>query len=253
MLPSALRSRLLEQAGFRHAFFTRNGGVSEGPFASLNFAASTGDLPEHVAANRAHAERVLGVGSGALRFLSQVHGVRVVPVSAAVDFEATVREEGDAVLSGDPEVAIGVRSADCGTLLLGDPVSGLVAAAHAGWRGTVLGIVEATLDALEARGVVLGRVLCALGPMIDRCCFEVGEDVAASIARSSSARDVVDRSRAQPHVDLRAVIHAKLGARGVVQREDVGGCTACNPDVFFSYRRDGRASGRLLAAIVAAG
>jgi YfiH family protein len=227
--------------------------VSEGPYASLNFAANTGDVTGRVAANRALAERALGVEPGALRFLSQVHGMRVVAVSAEVDFDATVREEGDAVISGDPSVAIGVRSADCATLLFGDPESGVVAATHAGWRGTVLGVVEATLAALDARGIECGRLICAVGPMIERCCFEVGEDVAATIAGCSSARDVVDARRSRPHVDLRAVIHAKLADRGVSKREDVGGCTACNPDVFFSYRRDGRESGRLLAAIVPGG
>jgi polyphenol oxidase len=253
MLPRALRSRILEQAGFRHAFFTRAGGVSEGPYASLNFAASAGDVPERVAANRALAEQALGVEPGALRFLSQVHGARVVAVSGAVDFATTVREEGDAVISGDPSVALGVRSADCATLLFGDPESGIVAAAHAGWRGTVLGVVEATLDALEARGVDRRRVLCSVGPMIERCCFEVGEDVAATIAACSSARDVIHAALPRPRVDLRAVIHAKLADGGITKREDVGGCTACNPDVFFSYRRDGRESGRLLSAIVPAG
>jgi polyphenol oxidase len=224
--------------------------VSEGPYASLNLASNTGDSPDRVAANRALAEAELGVSRGALRYLSQVHGLRVVAVEAAPGFEETVREEGDAVISGDPSVAVGVRSADCATLLLCDPMTGVVAACHAGWRGTVLGVLEATLDALSARGVDCPRLICALGPMIERCCFEVGEDVAAEIEACSGARAVVDRSRERPHVDLRAVLHAKLAARGVHQREDVGGCTACNPDVFFSYRRDGRESGRLLAAIV---
>ena len=248
---SSQTSAELLRAGFRHGFFGRRGGVSAGPFASLNVAASTGDDPELVRANRRRVEEALGVEPGALYFLSQVHGTDAVDVTGSEPFESFVEREGDATFSTSPRVACGVRSADCGTVLVGDRVHGSVLAIHAGWRGTVLGVVERALEALFDRGSRAEDLVAATGPMIERCCFEVDEDVAGSIAASSpDAVDVVDRTRSKPHVDLRRVIHAKLHALGLTSVEAVGRCTMCNPDEYFSFRRDGKVSGRMVAAIV---
>lgn len=251
----ALESRLLGEAGFVHAFFTRLGGVSGGEHASLNFAASTGDDPSNVAANLERAGARLGVPAARVFYLSQVHGVATAVVDAGDDREAVLHQEGDAVAArGGQRLACGVRSADCGTVLLGDRISGAVCAVHAGWRGTVRGVVPSAVAALRQIAGGEPRLVAAIGPHIEACCFEVGEDVAAELAAASEAgREVVRPGpRGKPHVDLRAVLRAQLRSAGVEEAaiDDVPGCTVCDADRFFSYRRQGARSGRLLAAIV---
>lgn len=250
-----LTSPALTREGFRHAFFTRHGGVSEGEHASLNFAAATGDDPGRVARNVERAAEALGVAPARVLYLSQVHGVDTVVVTGAAEREATLHLEGDAIAAraGEP-VACGVRSADCGTVLIGDAASGAVVAIHAGWRGTVRGVVPAAVARLRELAPGEGRLVAAVGPHIEACCFEVGDDVAAELAAASEAGDAVVRPgpRGKPHVDLRAVLRAQLRAAGVADDaiDDVRGCTVCDPERFFSYRRQGPRSGRLLAAIV---
>lgn len=248
--PTILQSSALLKAGFRHAFFTRHGGVSEGPFRSLNLASNTGDELANVSANRRIAEKALGLAADKLFFLSQVHGIHSVELLGGESFEKVVRLEGDATLTGLSEVGCGVRSADCGTILVGDERSGRVAAIHAGWRGVVLGVIESAIHALRANQP--SQLIAAVGPHIQRCCFEVGDEVAQQLAACSSlGQAVVDRSRARPHVDLRRLMRSKLEALDVQTIEDIDGCTVCEPSLYFSFRRDGQASGRLLSAIVA--
>ncbi len=177
------------------------------------------------------------------------------------DREAVLREVGDITLSRAPGVACGVRSADCATVLLADRRSGAVAAVHSGWRGTVLGAAAQgvaelrRLAGLEAEAEAEADLVAAIGPHIEACCFEVGDDVAAQLAGCSSAGEaaVIRREGARPHVDLRRVLRAQLAAAGIADAaiEDVPGCTVCDPARFFSYRRDSQRSGRLLSAIVA--
>jgi hypothetical protein len=148
-----------------------------------------------------------------------------------------------------------VRSADCGTLLVGDARSGAACAIHAGWKGTVAGVVPTAIRAMHERfGSEPGTLVVAIGPHIEACCFEVGEDVAREIAASSSSGEavVIREGKKKPHVDLRAVLVSQLQAAGVKAPaiDHVRGCTVCDPERFFSYRREGQVSGRLLSAIV---
>ncbi len=248
-----MASPLLRAHGFRHAFFTRQGGVSTGAYASLNFASSTGDDPSNVCENLARAAAALDVRLSKLHFASQVHGIDVLHVSSGDDRAETVRREADAVLSTEPGIACSVRSADCGTVLVGDARSGAVVAAHAGWRGTELGVVEAAVDALTRSVGEPCELVAAVGPLIEACCFEVGDDVAARLGALAPREAVVTRPREKAHVDLRAIIGTKLVQKGVsaTRVDHVRGCTMCDSERFFSFRRDGKASGRLLAAIVA--
>lgn len=248
----ALRSRLLTEAGFHHAFFTRQGGVSGPPWASLNFAASTGDSLENVRQNLAMAGALLGEAPERIYFLSQVHGTAVEVLEGDEDRTEVVLREGDVTASMAPRVVCGVRSADCATLLLGDRRTGAAAAVHAGWRGTVAGVVASAVAALRGlTGAELDLVV-AIGPHIERCCFEVGEEVAAELAACSSLgeRAVARGPRAEkPKVDLRAILEAQLASLGVREIDHVRGCTVCERARFFSYRREGQVSGRLLSAI----
>jgi YfiH family protein len=251
--PRPLGSPLLAREGFRHAFFTREGGVSAPPFDSLSFAWSNGDAEASVRENLRRAARSLSVPLERLYFLSQVHGTDVVRLSGDEDRDEVVLRRGDATISTAPGVACGVRVADCVPVLVGDRRSGAVAAIHSGWQGTVLDVVRAAVVALRAAIGDDGDLVAAIGPHIERCCFEVGDDVAEKLASASPALDVVDRARGpKPHVDLRRIVRAQLRALGLSDAaiDDVAGCTKCDATRFFSYRRDRERSGRHLAAIV---
>jgi polyphenol oxidase len=258
--PEALVSPLLSAAGFSHAFFTRRGGVSAPPYDTLSFAVSTGDAPAAVGENLRRAAARLGIPAARLYFLSQVHGVAARVLAGDEDRDAVVREVGDITLSRAPGVGCGVRSADCATLLLADRRSGAVAAVHSGWRGTVQRAAIAAVAALRALAGPGAELLAAIGPHIEPCCFEVGDDVAQELASCSRLAGAAvlrggDAPGARPHVDLRRILRAQLEEAGLAPEalDDVRGCTLCDPTRFFSYRRDGQRSGRLLSAIVAGG
>lgn len=270
-----LESGRLRESGFSHAFFTRLGGVSEGPYESLNFSVTVGDAESNVRVNLGRAAEVLGVDPARVYYLSQVHGRDVCVLAGTESRDAVVEERGDALVSGARGVACGVRIADCVPILIGDPRSGAVAAVHAGWRGVVRGVIAAALAELSRVAATsfgdfvppsIGDVaapsasdfVAAIGPHISVRAFEVGEDVAAELAAVApsgvSALDIVhsDEQGAKPHVDLRRLVRAQLRAEGLVDAniDDVGGCTLSEPELYFSFRRDGARSGRHLAAIV---
>lgn len=246
-------SALLQDAGFKHAFFTRVGGVSKFPLDSLNVAASvTGDDPVAVRENVERCANVLGVSLEKLFLLSQVHGTNAVVLEGIEDREEVLSRQADIVASRAVGIACGVRSADCVSVLLADRSSGAVTAVHSGWGGTVANVVGAGVDVLR-RIAPSADIIAAIGPHIEQCCFEVGDDVAARLANASNlGASVVDRSRAKPHVNLRRIIRAQLISAGVDDTciDDVHGCTVCNVERYFSYRRDANKSGRMLAAIV---
>jgi polyphenol oxidase len=246
-----LESALLREAGFRHAFFTRRGGVSTGAYESLSFSSAAGDSPDNVRRNLQRAGLALDVDETRIHFLSQVHG-RVAHTLAGNEAQSTlIQVEGDALVSRAPGLACGVRSADCVPVLLADRRSGAVAAAHAGWRGAVQGIVSASIEALRALAPD-PDLIAAIGPHISLAAFEVSEDVAETILKASRDPDIVDRSRPKPHLDLRRMLRAELRWQGLKDAaiDDVWGCTVLEPERFFSFRRDGKASGRHLSAIV---
>ena len=246
-----LESALLRGAGFRHAFFTRKGGVSAGAYSSLSFSVAAGDSEANVRQNLERAALELGIASTRIHFLSQVHG-RVAHTLSGTEVQSMlVMREGDALVSRAPGLACAVRSADCVPILLGDRRSGAVAAVHAGWRGAVNGIVSSAVDALRA--IAPEPVLiAAIGPHISPAAFEVSEDVAETLLKASHDPYIVDRSGPKPHVDLRRMLRAELHANGLAHAaiDDVWGCTFLEPEHFFSFRRDGKASGRHLSAIV---
>ena len=255
-MPLVLESALLLQAGARHGFFTRQGGVSAPPWDSFNASFTTGDDPEAVRENLRRAAAALGVAPERIYCLSQVHGTscRVICGSeAALEIRA---ERGDVTLSRAPAVACAVRVADCVPVLLADRRSGSVAAVHAGWRGVVRGVVRAAVAALRELADGPLDLVAAVGPHIESCCFEVGEDVAVALAGASALGEkAVDRSGGKPHVSLRQIIEAQLHASesAGLAVDHVLGCTVCDRTRFHSYRRDGKRGGRMLAAIVPLG
>ncbi|MBI5537597.1 MAG: peptidoglycan editing factor PgeF [Deltaproteobacteria bacterium] len=253
---SIINSSLLSASGFRHAFFSRLGGVSLPPFESLNFSVTVGDDPDAVAENMARAADALRLQPDRLLFLNQVHGTACHLASRQDDAAAVRSSQGDAVLSPDPQVACCVRVADCGPLLIADRRSGWVAAVHSGWKGTLQNIAGAVIRKLRGHVGPDAELVAALGPHIEACCFEVGQDVADQLTAASPDKDIVrPGKRERPHVDLRRMIHAQLLEAGVAESniDHVRGCTFCQPERFFSYRREGKRSGRHLAGIVARG
>lgn len=246
-----LESALLRKAGFRHAFFTRGGGVSQGAYSSLSFSVAAGDSEANVQQNLERAAAVLGVASARIHFLSQVHGRVAISLTGREVQSELIQREGDALVSRVPGLACGVRSADCVPVLLADRRSGAVAAVHAGWRGAVNGVVSSAVEALRA-SAPNPDLLAAIGPHISLAAFEVSEDVAQTLLNASRDPAIVDRSRSKPHVDLRRMLRAELLTLGLSHAdiEDVPGCTVLQSEHFFSFRRDGKASGRHLSAIV---
>ena len=182
-----LRSPLIGPP-FAHGFSTRAGGVSAPPFDSLNLGASWGDAAASVEENRRRLLRAVGV-AGPLHVVRQVHGAAVARVRAGDDPAAIARIEADALITDDPGVALGVFVADCIPALIVDPRTGAVAAAHAGWRGTVAGVLPAVVRALvDELGARPDDLRVVLGPAIGPCCFEVGAEVVAAFAGELGGR-----------------------------------------------------------------
>jgi polyphenol oxidase len=253
-LPGHEQSQILARAGFRHAFFTRVGGASQGPFESLSFSTAVGDDPEHVDENLRRAGTLLGVDAERILYLSQVHGREARFYRTPETRARSITLEGDAIGGNQSESAYGVRSADCVPVLVADDVSGAVMAIHAGWRGVVVGAVEAGVTVLREQVGANARLLAAIGPHISSAAFEVSEEVAAELSAACPVPGAVSRrpGRDRPYVDLRFIVTQKLLALGLAPGaiDQVGGCTVLEPARYFSFRRDGKRSGRHLSAIV---
>lgn len=233
-------------ATITHGFTTRKGGVSQGRYATLNLGARWGDDPEAVAEN---LRRVAAAGEFSLDELVRVRQVHGDAVLAA--HTVTPDSEADALWvhrdhPGSARV-VGVLTADCVPISLCDRQGTMAAAIHSGWRGTVANIAARTVETLRAAGADPGDLLAAIGPCIELDAFEVGEEVAAAF----DERFVARTGYAKPHVDLVACVRAQLEDAGLRpnQIERVGACTHANPDLYFSYRRDGAGIGQHLSFI----
>jgi hypothetical protein len=240
----------LEPAGIVHAFATRQGGVSEGSFASLNFGLKGGDPPARVAENLDRLAGTLGLDAGRCYRARQVHGRTLREVRREESPASLAGAEADGLFTCDAGCAVGVLTADCVPVLLADPVRRRVAAVHAGWRGIVGGVLEAAVAELAARGAVPAELVAAAGPAIGPCCYEVGPEVAAAFsARFPEA--VSPGPRGRPHLDLAVAVRAILVGLGLVPAriERPALCTRCRADLCYSYRRDGDATGHHLSLI----
>ena len=253
---SVLRSKLLDAAGVAHGFSTRLGGVSVGPYASMNLGWSVGDDPRAVEENHQRLAVAIGHDRGSLRLATQVHGANVLDADLVTrDRKSEPPGSGhDALVSRRAGIAVGIRTADCVPILVFDPATGGVAAIHAGWRGVVSGVVGSALDVLVPYPASRSALVAVIGPHIRAERFEVGEDVARQIAAASDS-SVVIPGAPRPHVDLARAIRIQLQRAGIeaARIDDVGGCTLGEPERFHSHRRDGDRSGRMLSVIVAAG
>ena len=225
--------------GVAHGFFTRNGGVSAGAFGTLNCSLNGRDDPVLVAVNRARAMQALGVAPAALFGLHQVHGPGVAVLDEAGWAEAA-RPQADGIVTRRRGVALGIVTADCGPVLFADAEAGVLGACHAGWRGAVLGVMEATVDAMCALGARQGRVVGVLGPCIHQPSYEVGADMRDQVlARSArDARFFAPGARPEKWwFDLPGYCLARLSALGLHAVAGLGADTYADAGRFFSYRR----------------
>ena len=244
-------------AGTRHAFFTRSGGVSEGLFGSLNCGFGSGDAPERVARNRQIAMDRLGLPADRLVTCRQIHSIAVVTVDRPWRREEAPRADG--LVTAVPGVALGVLTADCAPVLLHDPVAGVIGAAHGGWRGALGGVVEATIGQMVALGAECSRVRAAIGPRIGPQSYEVGPEFRETFLSDdpgSSRWFALARREGHFLFDLASYLAHRLARSGVVQVEITNHDTVTEEDRFFSFRRaclrSERAYGRGLSAIVLA-
>lgn len=244
---------LLSERGVAHGFSLRSGGVSKGPYASLNLGGSVGDDESAVRENSRRLHEAADLGSP-IATANQVHGDRVVDEQGREVLPATgpQPEGADAVVSL-AGAAVGVRVADCVPLLLFAEDEGAAAAVHSGWRGTRLSIAGRGVRALQhAAGADPAHMIAAIGPCIGRCCYEVSPEMAAAF-RALFGPDAADdpAPNPKPHLDLRHCVEAALIRAGVPpdRIEHVEGCTCCDSDSFFSHRRDKGRTGRHLAFI----
>jgi YfiH family protein len=222
----------------RHAFFTRSGGVSQGVYASLNGGVGSNDTPDNVAENRARMATTLGVSPDHLLTAFQIHSPDVVV--AEKPWTRDQRPRADAIVTRVPRLAIGVSTADCGPLLFADSEAAVVGAAHAGWRGAITGVIEATVGAMERLGANRTRITAALGPTIRQPNYEVGpEFVERFLAADSGNSRFFTPSRRAGHAmfDLTGYITERVRRAGITHFEDLGLCTYADPERFFSYRR----------------
>jgi YfiH family protein len=217
-------------------FTTRRGGVSQGPYDSLNVGRSTGDEPERVTANRERVAQAAGVAWERFAVGNQVHGTAVARVGAAPVRGSDAWAEADGQATALSDVAALVFVADCLPIALAAP--GAVAMLHGGWRGLAGGIVAEGVAALRELAPDGGPVLAAIGPGIGPCCFEVGDEV-----REAFAQDGADARRGR-NLDLKLIARRRLEAAGVREVHDAAVCTACHPELFFSHRRDAGVTGR---------
>jgi YfiH family protein len=222
----------------RHAFFTRDGGVSQGIYQSLNGGIGSNDAPDRVHENRTRMAAALGVAPTHLVTCFQIHSPDVIVAEAPWTREASPRA--DAIVTRVPGLAIGVTTADCGPVLFADAEARVVGAAHAGWKGALTGVLEATIVAMEELGASRAQIVAAIGPLIRQPNYEVGAEFVErfSAADTASARFFAPAARANHAMfDLPGFIASRLEAAGVRSVDDLGLCTYADPARFFSYRR----------------
>ena len=219
----------------RHGFFTRKGGASSGIFAGLNCGPGSSDQSEIVEINRARVAESIGVGATHLITLHQIHSSAAIAITAPL----LDRPRADAMVTATPGIAIAVLTADCQPVLFCDPRAHVVGAAHAGWRGTQDGVLEATLDAMEVLGARRDRITAVIGPCISQMAYEVGPEFFETFTDNDpdSTRFFANGAGDRMLFNLPGYGLWRLRSAGIVHAEWTGHCTYSDPDRFYSFRR----------------
>lgn len=254
-MPIPLTAEALCLPGVAHGFFTRDGGVSEGIYASLNCGLGSKDDGAAVLENRNRVAHHLGAAPGQLVTLFQIHSDVAIIADAPIPRERLPKA--DAVVTRTPGLVVGALAADCAPVLLADPHARVVAAAHAGWRGALGGILESTVAAMQSLGASVGRIRAAVGPCIGQDAYEVGPEFeAAFLARDPANRRYFVRPtpEARPHFDLAGYVAHRLQRAGLAVVQQRAPCTFAGESNLFSYRRSNQLRqsdyGRQISAIV---
>lgn len=232
--PEVIRAAML--AGVPHGFLGRRGGVSSGIHAGLNVGLGSEDAAEVVAENRRRATEAVLPGAQ-LVTLFQVHSAEAVVVTQS--FEQALRPHADALVTDRAGLALGILTADCAPVLLADREAGVVAAAHAGWKGAIGGVTDATLAAMEQLGARRERIAAAVGPCIARASYEVDAGFVRRFTEADpeNERFFTDTREGHAQFDLEAYVVHRLASAGVRRIEALGLDTYADPERFFSYRR----------------
>ncbi|MCB1329692.1 MAG: peptidoglycan editing factor PgeF [Maritimibacter sp.] len=222
--------------GVTHGFFTRRGGASSGIYSGLNCGGGSDDQRDAVALNRARVAAAMGVAPEDLASVVQTHSADVVTVTGPMD---APRPEADGMVTATPGVALTVLTADCEPVLFADGAAGVIGAAHAGWKGALGGVLEATVEAMVALGAARGRIVAVIGPTLGRTAYEVGPEFRDRFVEADpgNARYFLPGEGDRLMFDLPGYGLARLAAAGVGQAEWTGHCTYSDPVRFYSYRR----------------
>ncbi|TPQ30592.1 peptidoglycan editing factor PgeF [Bradyrhizobium guangdongense] len=230
-------SLLAAVPGLRHAFFTREGGVSSGIYAALNGGLGSNDDPANVAENRRRMAEHVGVAPERFISLHQIHSPDVLVADGA--WPAGPRPKGDALVTNTPGIALGVSTADCGPVLFVDPQARVIGGAHAGWKGALTGVLESTIDAMEKLGATRSGIIAAIGPLIRQASYEVGNEFVTRFVEADADNAVFFiPSVREGHAmfDLAGFIRQRLERAGILMIDDIGIDTYAD-ERFFSYRR----------------
>ncbi len=250
----SVQSSRFEEQSIRHGFFTRNGGISTGLYASLNGGIGSDDITENVLENRKRMAAHLGVRPERMLVPYQIHSPHVSVVNGPWD--ESERPKSDALVTATPDLAIGITTADCTPILFADPKARVIGAAHAGWRGALDGVLEATIAAMVNLGAQTSDIHAAIGPTISQDSYEVGPEFEDRFVQKNSdfAKFFRPGPNQRPHFDLPGFVAHQLAASGVDKIENLGRCTYQEKDAFFSYRRSTHLNepdyGRQLSLIV---
>jgi polyphenol oxidase len=223
--------------GLRHAFFTRDGGVSDGVYGGLNGGLGSGDDPAHVRENRRRMAERMGVSPEQFLNVHQVHSPDAVVATGP--WKGPSRPKADAIVTRTEGLAIGVTTADCGPILFVDPNARVIGAAHAGWKGALTGILESTVDAMEKLGAERGGIVAAIGPLIRQPSYEVGSEFVERFIEQGADNAMYFLPAAREGhsmFDLAGFIRMRLENTGVLMIDDLGVDTYSD-ERFYSYRR----------------
>jgi YfiH family protein len=230
-------SIICDEPGIQHGFFTRQGGVSTGIYASLNCGLGSADDPAHVTVNRARCAEMLGIAPAALVTAYQVHGTEVAEVTAP--WMPGNGPKADALVTTQRGVALGILTADCTPILLADHKAGVVGAAHAGWKGAKAGVTDAVVAAMIRHGATAGNIVAAVGPVIGSASYEVGPEFRQAFLDDDREAAVFfsDGPRGRPHFDLPAFVVHRLEVLNLGGIDRIEADTCADAERFFSYRR----------------
>ena len=223
--------------GLRHAFFTRDGGVSEGIYAGLNGGLGSNDDPAYVAENRRRMAKQMGVTPAHFLGVYQVHSPDAVVATGP--WQSASQPRADAIVTRTEGLAIGVTAADCGPILFVDPTARVIGAAHAGWKGALTGILESTIAAMEKLGAERSGTVAAIGPLIRQHSYEVGGEFVERFVEADAENAlffIPSARRGHAMFDLAGFIRTRLENAGVLMIDDIGADTYSD-ERFYSYRR----------------